>query len=519
MADHISDELLSRALPQYLPRHRWFAGKARTMARVTVTDRVPLPETAISLVFCRVEFTTGPAETYLLPIAVAGDDEGGRVRRDWAEYVIDAAADHVVYDATPRDELWHTLLRLIGEGATLSGEHGTITAAFTPALSSLGGATNVGPLHRHTRQQSHSSAHFGNQLMLKLFRKLAPGLNPELEIGEFLTPVTPRAPAPILAGWLEYRSGDERASAVLLQEFIPNDSDAWTFTLSQLGQYCERAATQPPPSPPAASLADLLRWSNSDPEADVTALVGDWLNTATLLGRRTGELHVALASDAANPDFAPEPFAAADITGLHHAMRATVTRTFALLHQRQSDLPAELQPIAQRVAGLESSILTKLDALPALRPASKRIRVHGDYHLGQVLWTGTNFVIIDFEGEPDRPIAERRIKQSPLKDVAGMLRSFHYASYAGLMGLIPGVTDTAALRPWLQRWYVHTAAAFLRGYRHAAADLWPADPQELTELLELFVLDKLVYELAYELNSRPDWARIPLAGLRELSPS
>jgi maltose alpha-D-glucosyltransferase/alpha-amylase len=285
--------------------------------------------------------------------------------------------------------------------------------------------------------------------------------------------------------------------------------------LAQLGRFCAAVDGQSPPPTTSATIADLLRLD------DPTLATLMNLEVAALLGRRTGELHVALASEATNPDFAPEPFEETAVRQLHESMRATVSRAFGLLRQRQSTLPTGVQATANRVAGLESSLLTRLDALPQRRWTSQRIRVHGDYHLGQVLWTGSDFVIIDFEGEPDRPIAERRVKQSPLKDVAGMLRSFHYASQAGLMGLIPGVTDQAALKPWLQSWYVHTAAAFLRGYRQtvASAALVPDDPQEFADLLDLFVLEKLVYELAYELNSRPDWTQIPLAGLAELGQS
>ncbi|MDZ4685821.1 MAG: putative maltokinase [Planctomycetaceae bacterium] len=454
---------------------------------------------------CRVEFTAGLDEWYLLPISVTTGLDIERVQRDHPEFVIAASHDFVVYDATPAPDLWQTLLRTIGQHQRLVGERGEIAAQTTAAFHELGGLEGSCDLHRHTRQQSHSSAHYGRRLMLKLFRKLADGRNPELEIGEFLGTVTPRAPAPALAGWLEYRAGDQPAVTVaLLQEFVPNENDAWTFTLGQLGRYCERVKSEA-----ATELDDTL-----------AAFMGDGLDTAALLGRRTGELHVALASNPSDPAFAPERFTAADQQALHHSMYATVVRTFDLLRQRMSALPSELRADAERVATLEPRLLKKLGQLLSRPLSSPRIRVHGDYHLGQVLWTGSDFVIIDFEGEPDRPIAERRVKQSPLKDVAGMLRSFHYASHAGLMGLIPGVepSDHVALRPWLNRWYAHSAAAFLRGYRQAVSRtaLLSNDPRELELLLELFVLEKLVYELAYELNSRPDWARIPLAGLLEL---
>ncbi|HUQ69074.1 MAG TPA: phosphotransferase, partial [Planctomycetaceae bacterium] len=447
----------------YLPKQRWFGGKARALCQVQFEDRIPLNEQSIDLLVCRVEFTAGADERYLLPVSVASGWDIDRVQRDHAEFVIAASHDAVVYDATPVPDLWQTLLRLIGQQGRLVGERGNVTAHATTAFQELGGLEGPCDLHRHTRQQSHSSAHYGQRLMLKLFRKLADGRNPDHEIGEFLETVTPRAPVPPLAGWLEYHVGDQPAVTIaLLQQFVPNKSDAWTFTLGQLGGFCERLSSE------TATEAD---------DSQVAAIMGDGLDTAALLGRRTGELHVALGSNSVHPDFSPEAFAAADQRALHQSMHATVSRTFELLRQRLSALPSELRADAERVAVMEPKLTEKLGQLLSRPLMSRRIRVHGDYHLGQVLWTGSDFIIIDFEGEPDRPIVERRVKQSPLKDVAGMLRSFHYASHAGLMGLIPGITDHAALRPWLESWYVQSAAAFLRSYRKAVAssNLLPDD--------------------------------------------
>jgi maltose alpha-D-glucosyltransferase/alpha-amylase len=241
---------------------------------------------------------------------------------------------------------------------------------------------------------------------------------------------------------------------------------------------------------------------------------------ARLLGQRTGELHVALAQDGDNPDFAPEPFTDFYRRGLYQGMLTQVAQTLQRLRQQLKHLPDAIQDVAQGVLDAQTEVRRHFQALRDCRMTAKRIRCHGDYHLGQVLYTGKDFIIIDFEGEPARPLSVRRLKRSPLWDVAGMLRSFHYAAYAALLDQTAGVRpeDLPCLEPWAQSWTAWVSAAFLQAYLAVTAQtgLQPQDPDELQILLHAYVLEKALYELDYELNHRPDWVRIPLQGIMSI---
>ncbi len=266
---------------------------------------------------------------------------------------------------------------------------------------------------------------------------------------------------------------------------------------------------------PQASLAQLV-------ENDIPALaqetIGGYLSSAHLLGRRTGELHVALASDAKTPAFAPEPFTALYRRSLYQNMRTSANQSLTLLRNRLAGLPEEIRPDAERVVRLESVIVERFRQIVETRITAMRIRCHGDYHLGQVLFTGKDFVIIDFEGEPARPITERRIKRSPLRDVAGMLRSFNYATVAKLKigGIRP--EDVALLNQWARYWNLWVSVSFLKGYlaATATAGFLPKSREESILMLDLYLLEKATYELGYELNNRPDWVGVPIAGILQI---
>jgi len=308
----------------------------------------------------------------------------------------------------------------------------------------------------------------------------------------------------------------------VLQRYLKNQGDAWQYTLDVMGQYYEdvliRQAAIDVPRVSSPSLLDLV--DEPVPE-QAKELIGIYLETAQLLGQRTAELHVALAQATDNPDFAPEPFTDFYRRGLYQSMIGQANQTLQLLRQRLSRLPASTQDDAQQVLACQPTIRRQLQALRDRRIAALRIRCHGDYHLGQVLCTGRDFAIIDFEGEPARSLSVRRMKRSPLRDVAGMLRSFHYAAYAALLGQISHLRpeDYPVLEPWAQFWYAWVATTFLRAYLDVAAQerFLPPNPEHLRILLTALLLDKAFYELGYELNSRPDWVRIPLQGILQLT--
>jgi maltose alpha-D-glucosyltransferase/alpha-amylase len=310
----------------------------------------------------------------------------------------------------------------------------------------------------------------------------------------------------------------------LLHRYVPNEGDAWRHTLAALSQYFDRAVTKPfnelVGQLPAATFVELLQ-SNTVP-AFAGELVGPFLESVKLLGQRTAELHTALASDHENPDFAPEPFSLLYQRSLYQSMRNHSGQMLQLLRRNLKALRGVVLDEALRVLDKQNEVMNQFRSVLSRKIIAKRTRIHGDFHLGQVLYTGKDYVIIDFEGEPARPLTERRIKRSPIRDVAGMLRSFHYAAYTSLFGHLGSAMvrreDLAALEPWARLWNVWISSTFLKSYLDHAmpAGFLPTAREELDILLNIYLLEKALYELGYELNNRPDWLRIPLTGILQL---
>ncbi len=308
----------------------------------------------------------------------------------------------------------------------------------------------------------------------------------------------------------------------VLQGYVPNQGDAWQYTLTTLDHYL-KAMEQPASGAPPARAQTLLQASAMEMPEVATRTIGAYLESARLLGRRTAELHTALASDPEDPAFAPERISPQDQRSIYQSLNAVALRSLELLRSQLNRLPEDAKDEAKRVLELEPRIASALRAFLARRLTTTRIRVHGDYHLGQVLYTGHDFVIIDFEGEPTRSLYERRLKRLALRDVAGMLRSFDYASQAALRS--GHFEPASALRleawarfAWARFWVDSVSAAFLHSYLTTAgnASFVPQNAEDLDLQLSTMLLEKALYELRYELNSRPDWVRIPLRGILEV---
>ncbi|HXV81024.1 MAG TPA: putative maltokinase, partial [Candidatus Binatia bacterium] len=369
-------------------------------------------------------------------------------------------------------------------------------------------------------EQSNTSIIYGDRLILKLFRRITEGLNPDVEIGRFITEKTSFANVPPLAGFLEIRKNQrEPATLGILQGLVAHEGDAWRYTLDSLGHYFEEILSrQPAPDKatfPKKSLAELAA-QEIPPLAQ--ELMGSYLSSAFLLGQRTGELHQALGSDDKDPAFAPEPFTALYRRSLYQSFRTLTDQSLSLLEQRLQSLPEVVRPDATKILKLEGEIFGRLRQILDRKITGMRIRCHGDFHLGQVLFTGKDFVIIDFEGEPARSLTERRIKRSPLRDVAGMIRSFDYAAFSKLKTNTTRPEDLAQLRPWARFWDLWVSVNFLKGYFQATANssFLPKSLEELSLMLGIYTLEKGVYELGYELNNRPDWVSVPIEGILAL---
>ncbi|MDR3638938.1 MAG: 1,4-alpha-glucan branching protein GlgB [Isosphaeraceae bacterium] len=519
---------VERELAPFLQRQRWFAGKARDVATVRLVDATApdaLPGST-RLAFANVTYREGEPELYFLPLGLATGAEAERLSREGPARIIvrvaGRAGEEVVFDALAVPNACEAILDMIGGSRTIRTGMGTIRGAPTRFFADLRGPADAPlPVARGTAEQSNSAVLYGDRLIMKLFRRLEPGINPDLEIGRFLAERSRFDRLPKPAGSLKYhRSGGEPIVLAILQELVRNEGTGWDHALHELKGYYERVDLRPGAKPPepveGRSLLDLAA---AEVPADVPKFVGSYLQAAAKLGQRTAELHVALASDEDDPAFAPKPLSAADLRDLAQEVRDQASHTLDVLRATIDRLPEPVSARARQALDGTPELLKTLDRLPKSAVSASKTRVHGDYHLGQVLRTGDDFVLLDFEGEPAKPLASRLEKQSPVKDVVGMLRSFDYAAFAALFKFSsdrPG--DFERLTPWARAWQTWTSATFLKTYLAAAsgASFLPADRADLSLLLESFTLDKALYELLYELNNRPDWVGIPLQGVLSL---
>jgi maltose alpha-D-glucosyltransferase / alpha-amylase len=510
-------------LPEFLVKQRWFAGKSGGVQSTRILDWTTLDPSRSALTLVEVRSNGGKTDTYLLPLAMALDGRGEELQGAAANAVIAPVAagnnSGLLHDGVFDDSTCARLFSLVERKEELPMHHGRIRATQGAAFTNLMASTEAAlPVRRSSAEQSNTSVIYGDRFILKLFRHQESGLNPDAEIGRYLTEHTSFDRIPPFAGLIEYVPETENGSTALamLQGLVANEGDGWKWTLEELDRYYESCAPIPFPEAAAADLTNALDLSERPSLQLARDQVGIYLDSAAVLGRRTAELHRALASPTDDPAFAPEPFDSAALDSLVKELRGHASGVFDLLKERVSLLPDEVVEIAASVLGQRRRILEVFESLRRSFLQTRRIRIHGDYHLGQVLRVKTDFVILDFEGEPARSLAERRAKQSPLKDVAGMLRSFSYAAYASLINYTTRhPEDVARLEPWAQLWDRSVGAEFLRAYRDTTrdADFLSLNTADFRKLLNVLLLDKALYEVLYELNSRPPWVRIPLMGI------
>jgi trehalose synthase-fused probable maltokinase len=431
-------------------QQRWFGSKSREVAHARVLEapflRKDPPVLALAIV--EIAFDTGTHELYQLPLGLRPDTG--------FPSVVDRREGWAIYDALDDPELSQALAAFLAEGRTIEGEHGALEFHGTE-LGELGEPRTLGV------EQSNTSLAFDDRLIFKVYRRLEAGINPELELLRFLTDRRfPNVPA--LRGWYAYTGQPMDATLGILQDFVSSERDGWEFALDALGD---------------------------DPDR--------FLAQTSRLGEVTGALHNALSSEPGDPAFCPEEPSSESLALLVASVDEEIERLFANLPEIEA-----LEPVLNR----GEEIREQLRQISSVGPFGRIIRHHGDYHLGQVLWTGDDWVVIDFEGEPARPLPERRRKRSPLRDVAGMVRSFAYAATAA--------TLTRGIEPPLD-WEERAREAFLEGYLGTAdPNLLPPGREAIERLLTVFELEKAVYELRYELDNRPDWVVIPVAGIVRL---
>jgi maltose alpha-D-glucosyltransferase/alpha-amylase len=524
-------DVMETLLQNYIKGRRWFRSKARDIQSSRIKDVIPThsPECTAYFVLIQVNYVEGEPETYVIPLSVVSAERIREIRGEQPQAIVarlqppDGGSESLLCDAMLDKNFCKFLLQSIGKRHRFKGEYGQIVGSSTQAFSNALGPDEAVPEPVPIKaEQTNTSIVYGNKLILKLFRQLGEGINPELEIGRFLTEKTAFTNVPPLAGALEYYQANARPiSLAILHGFVPNEGDAWRYTQDSLERYFQYILTQPAKSRPPLPRGPLVSLSKEIPPLAREA-IGAYLVSAQLLGQRTAELHIALASAPDDPDFAPEPFSFVYQSSLYQSMRGQTVRTLQLLREKLPSLPEDIREAAKKVCDLEKPIIERYHLIQHQSIPAVRIRYHGDYHLGQVLYTGKDFVIIDFEGETARPLSERRLKRSPLRDVAGMIRSFHYAARSALLrqvSLAPRPEDDLALlQDWAQYWYIWVSVTFLTAYLNSikVLNLLPEDSEQLRILLDAFLLEKAVYEIGYELNNRPGWLDIPLQGVLHL---
>ena len=523
--------VLEGVLLEYMKDRRWFCGKARQPWVSEIQDVIPMSfsgQTAY-LVLIEVEYREGEPEIYAVPLTTAVSDKSGELMKKYPHALVanlkprNTDSQWILYDALVDKGFSKFLLQAIGRKRHFKGEIGEILASPTQIFRSARGSDEAAlePTPMNV-EQTNTSIVYGDKLILKLFRRLEEGINPDLEIGRFLTEKTPFEHISPVAGALEYRRRrSQQMSLAILQGFVANEGDAWQYTLDSLERYLRDVVAHRTVQAPPIPRKHLLSLPKEPPSL-AKETIGPYLNSAQLLGQRTAEMHVALASGLDDPNFAPDFFTHMWQMSLYQSMRSFTIRTLQLLRERLPNIPNEVQKDAQQVLDLEKEIIERYQPIRKQKISAARIRCHGDYHLGQVLFTGKDFVIIDFEGEPARSLSERRLKRSPLLDVAGMIRSFHYAAHSALIRQAPLLPrpedDLPLLQHWAQYWYVWVSVAFLSSYLDIVkpVGLLPGDPEHLRILLDAYILEKAIYEVGYELNNRPDWVKVPLQGILQL---
>jgi maltose alpha-D-glucosyltransferase/alpha-amylase len=525
---------LEGLLPAYLGKCRWFGGKARRLNSVRLVEAIRIPTAAGTafLSFLQVSYMHAEEETYLLPLAYAAGEPAERVQKRSPAAVVaglrvkrkqaDKSGEEagLLYDALADPAFAEALLRAVAQRRRFKGRGGKLLALPARTREPLDLSEPLPEASVLQGEQSNTSVLFGSRWIFKLFRRVEAGINPDLEISRFLTERASFAHVPAVAGALEYHSAQQEPLSVgLFQSFVPNEGDAWRFTLDCLSRYFERIlARRQDLGEPRLPRETPVKLAESQVPALVLELLGSYAEPARLLGERTAGLHLALASDPETPDFAPEPVPPQYQRSLYQAVRSLGAKAFQTLRQQLGELPEEVRAEAERALALEERLGVRLHSFLERKMQFQRIRCHGDYHLGQLLYTGRDFVILDFEGEPTRSLSERRLKRSALRDVAGMLRSFHYAVAHALRQATVRPQDVPALEGWGRFWELWVSVVFLKAYLESAgsAAFLPRSAAELEMLLDVLVLEKALYELQYELNNRPDWVPLPLKGIGRL---
>jgi len=507
MAQKTRRQLEEEVLPRFIETQRWYGAKGEPAKSARLVDHLLWERAgrAWMIALLDVEAASGSAG-YFLPLALDWEERGRERAPEHAPAIIAKTRRQAnvgaLAEAFADEAFCRALVEAIGAGGEVATAQGRLRFLPTGAYGAIAGEEAARlPVGRPQAQSSNTVVTLGERMFLKAYRRLRRGVNPEFELGRFLTDVARFAHCVPVAGAIEHVTADGAVSALaLLQAYVSNQGDGWAYTLEYLGRH----------------FAAMSAGTRAPHEAAPADLHGAYVALAGTLGERTAELHRALAAPGGGPAFDPEPVTERDVAAWKGQVRGDALATLELLAKGAERLEDPVREEAKALLKDPRPLLARIDACAPAPGGAHKSRYHGDYHLGQVLLRNNDFVIIDFEGEPARSLEERRAKHSPLRDVAGMLRSFEYARWGALRHAAKGSAE-ARLAPLAATWEAQTRRAFLAAYDAAARGSGVCASLEAARgLLDLFVLEKALYELRYELNHRPDWAAIPLQGIRAL---
>jgi len=513
---------LETRLRDYLYSCRWFDG-TKTIQSAQISEIIPISnkDAEAQIIWLHLDYLQGDPETYLLLLSYAEGEQAIHIQAETPQAVVARLRIQghdevgILFEAVVDKNVLSIPLEAIANQSSYQGKFGELVATSTEVLEQFYDRTNLEPYLRKG-ENSKTSIVYEDRLLLKLFRKIEAGISPDLEIGRFLQEKKYLKHFASIAGALEYvRPNAQPITLGILQEFIPDTISSWDYTLDRLRDYFEAVKVQQSLTEvpvPRTSLLDLQE--TELPE--LTLIIGSYLNSAQLLGKRTAELHIALASDVENPDFVPEPFSTFYQRSIYQSARTLTGKVLLLLKKQLKQLSPATQTLAQAVLNRQDEIIGRFQLVLDTKITAMRTRCYGNYHLGQVLYTGKDFIIIDFEGDPALNLNEKRMKRSPLRDVAGMLQSFNYAANMALQNEIEsGMSlpdDLPVMKQWAQYWYSWISAAFLKSYLAEAREesFLPQTKSELQVLLDAYLLEKAIYELGNELNNCSDLVDIIL---------
>lgn len=525
----VIETLENTVLPSYLMKMRWFGGKGKGLDKVHIVSHASIPlgdNPPCFLFLLETSYQNDLPEMYQLPVAFGKEPFAFKVRENCPQAVlariqIKGEEEGVLFDAIYGLELQQALIQNMAGNERLHAKDSQIHFSGHRQLAQHVKETDRVKPRVLSGEQSNTSITYDGKYFFKLYRKVDRAINPDVEITQYLTNKARFKNIPAYIGAIEWKYKKESMVLGMMQEMVSNATDAWANMLDRLDSFNEKVL-----STTGLELPGELRGTLTDPASyeDIPEVLKELLDVhvaeqARLLGIRTAEMHLALAGEKGNPDFKPEEFSLHYQRSVYSSLQSLVRVAFQSLNRNVKKLDPETRQAAEQVMQSREEILAELKKVYSHKIDTAKIRIHGDYHLGQVLFTGKDFVLLDFEGEPARSYSERRLKRSALRDVAGMLRSFHYAAHGSLYldnQIRP--EDVSKLLPFVEQWYHYMSGFFMKAYLETVDDspIIPPQKGDLEILLKTFLLQKAIYELNYEVNNRPSWVMVPLRGIRAI---